>query len=160
MLLASALLGGILAHPDVNHVRTLPGPGGAWPAIAAEVGMTFVLMSVVLEVSSRPRIARFTGLSAASLVAVYIPLFAPVSGMSMNPARSAGSAAAAGSIELLWIYFTAPLAGMLLAAEAHRFRILSGALSAGCAKLDHDDAERCIFCGADPASGGGSVSHP
>ena len=146
MLLASAILGGILAHPDVNHVRTLPGPGGAGPAIIVEIGMTFILMSVVLEVSSRPRVARFTGLCAASLVAIYIPLFAPISGMSMNPARSAGSAAAAGSLEFLWVYFTAPLAGTLLAGEAHR--LAKGTPSAACAKLHHENAERCIFCGA------------
>jgi aquaporin Z len=145
MLLASAILGGVLAHPDVNHVRTLPGPRGPAPAIAAEIGMTFILMSIVLEVSSRPRIARFTGLYAACLVAIYIPLLAPVSGMSMNPARSAGSAVAAGSLEFLWVYFTAPLAGMLLAAEGHR--LAKGTGSAACAKLHHQNAERCIFCG-------------
>jgi len=50
------------------------------------------------------------------LVATYIILESPLSGMSMNPARSFGSAVAARLWTGLWIYFTAPPLGMLLAA--------------------------------------------
>jgi aquaporin Z len=63
--------------------------------------------------------------------------------MSMNPARSLGSAAAAMRWDHLWIYFTAPPLGMLAAAEA-RVRI-RGLHSVLCAKLHHENAERCIF---------------
>ena len=49
-------------------------------------------MSVALRVSNTPRIARYTGLFAGVLVATYITLEAPFSGMSMNPARTFGFA--------------------------------------------------------------------
>ena len=63
--------------------------------------------------------------------------------MSMNPARSLGPALMAGRLESLWIYFTAPLAGMLLAAEVHVRRW--GLASIRCAKLDHSSGTRCLF---------------
>jgi aquaporin Z len=52
-------------------------------------------MLVVLSVSNRHVIARFTGLIAGCLVAMYITVEAPISGMSMNPARTFGSAVVA-----------------------------------------------------------------
>ena len=62
----------------------------------------------------------------------------------MNPARTLGSAAGAGVWDFLWIYFTAPPLGMLLAAEVRK-RLHGKVL---CAKLHHDNDERCIFrCG-------------
>jgi aquaporin Z len=76
------------------------------------------------------------------MVAVNISLVAPLSGMSMNPARTLASAVPAGAWEAIWIYFTAPPLGMLLAAELWRRRGLAG----GCAKLQHDSHVRCIFC--------------
>ncbi len=54
---------------------------------------------------------------AASLVMVYISIEAPISGMGMNPARTLGSAFSAANWTAIWIYFTAPPLGMLMAAE-------------------------------------------
>ncbi|MFL5274104.1 MAG: MIP/aquaporin family protein, partial [Anaeromyxobacteraceae bacterium] len=93
--IAWALLGARLAHPSTRFVATVPGPAGALVAFVAEVAISFVLMSVVLAVSSS-RFQRLTGLCAGALVALYITVEAPISGMSMNPARSFGSAAFAG----------------------------------------------------------------
>jgi aquaporin Z len=144
--IAALALGMALSHPAVHYAATLPGEGGPWIAFAAEAVITFVLMSVILAVSNHRRLARFTGLFAAGLVALYITVEAPLSGMSMNPARTLGSAAGAGGWTTLWIYFLAPPLGMLLAAEA-RTR-LSGASSVLCAKLHHANSYRCIFrCG-------------
>jgi aquaporin Z len=103
---------------------------------------------VVLLVSNSGRWAGWTGLCAGALVAGYIVLEAPLSGMSMNPARTAGSAAAAGIGTALWVYVTAPPAGMLLAAEAYRRIRSAGAVR--CAKLQHDTSggRPCLFrCG-------------
>ena len=158
MLLAAAVLGEVLADPAVNHVRTVPGPRGAGIAFIAETGMTFVLMTAVLEVSSRPRMARHTGLCAASLVAAYIPVFGPISGMSMNPARSLASAVPAASFDALWVYFTAPFLGMLAAAAVHAPR--AGARPAGCAKLHHENGKRCIFCGKRVTAGAAAHRSP
>ena len=63
--------------------------------------------------------------------------------MSMNPARTIGSAFSAGQWTAFWIYFTAPPAGMLAAAEL--YRRLPGAPQILCAKLHHDTVTRCIF---------------
>ncbi len=144
VLLSVALLGHALADPAVRYVATLPGPLGPKAAFAAELTISFGLMSVVLWASNAPRLARFTGLFAGLLVATYITVEAPLSGMSMNPARTFGSAAVGQVWGALWVYFTAPLAGMLLAAEVHRRR----RRPVICAKLDHPAEGPCIFrCG-------------
>jgi aquaporin Z len=92
VLLAEMVLGQALAEPPVHYVVTMPGVGGPWAAFLAEVVITFLLMSVVLTVTNTPRLARHTGLFVGTLVATYITLEGPLSGMSMNPARTFGSA--------------------------------------------------------------------
>ena len=152
-LLASALLGPPLADPAVNYVVTRPGIYGVRIAFAAEVFISFVLMTVVLAASNAPRLARFTGLFAGALVMLYISVEDPLSGMSMNPARTLSSALAAQIWTALWLYFTAPPLGMLLAAEA--YTRLGGARAVRCAKLHHRNAGRCIFnCGYKEEVGG------
>src|SRR5215472_14092782 len=140
---SSIVLGRWLAHPTVDYVVTLPGPYGYWWAFLAEIVITFLLMSVILRVSNTPKLNRYTGLFAASLVMIYISIEAPISGMSMNPARTLGSAFSAGIWTAIWIYFIAPPLGMQLAAELYVRRF--GAARVLCAKLHHDNRERCIF---------------
>jgi aquaporin Z len=142
---AARLLSAWVSHPSVNYVVTMPGPAGAAVAFAAEIGITFILMTVILYVSNNPRLHKWTGVCAGLLVTLYITVEAPLSGMSMNPARSFASALAAHHWTALWIYFTAPLLGMLSAAEVYaRTR---GARAVACAKLHHENDKRCIFCG-------------
>jgi aquaporin Z len=146
VLIAILLLGQRLADPSVNYVVTTPGSSGAGVAFLAEALISFVLMSVVLSVSNTRRLARWTGLCAGALVATYISLESPLSGMSMNPARTFGSAWSAHLWTSLWIYFTAPPLGMLLAAELY-LRV-KGLRGVACAKLHHQNNQRCIFrCG-------------
>ncbi len=141
--LAAAVLGPWLANPAVSYAVTVPGTGGAAVAFGAELLMTFVLMTVVLTVTNRPGLNRFTGLFAGMLVASYIVLEAPFSGMSLNPARTVGSAVHAHVWTALWVYFTAPLLGMLAAAQLYvSTRGVDGVL---CAKLHHENSQRCIF---------------
>ena len=144
--LAALVLGQTLADPAVNYVVTAPGPRGASVAFAAEAAISFGLMIAVLVASNTERLARLTGVVAGTLVAVYIAVEAPLSGMSMNPARTVGSAVPANVWSALWVYFAAPILGMLLAAEA--YRRLRGAQNVICAKLHHHNNARCIFrCG-------------
>jgi aquaporin Z len=77
-------------------------------------------------------------------VASYITLEAPLSGMSMNPARTFGSAFFGRNWTAIWIYFTAPLLGMLAAAQLYLAR--RGRQAVACAKLHHRNSKRCIFC--------------
>lgn len=144
VLIACLVLGGVLAHPAVHYVATVPGVSGPGAAFLAEVVISFALMSVVLLVSNTPRLAPHTGLFCGILVATYISIEAPVSGMSMNPARSFGPAVVAQLWTGLWVYFTAPPLGMLLAAEL--YVRLAGRQRVACAKLHHQNAKRCIFC--------------
>ena len=141
MAAATHLLAPWIGHPAVNYVVTVPGPAGLATAFISEAVITFVLMTVVLGFIAHPRAAPFAGLAAAGLIVLYITFEAPLSGMSMNPARTLASALPAAAWPGIWIYFTAPLLGMLTAAGLrHR--------SAGrhCAKLHHDDRYRCVFC--------------
>jgi aquaporin Z len=131
----------ILAHPAINFVATVPGPYGAGIAFVAELLIAFLLMATVLVVSNTPHLARFTGLFAGCLVAVYITFEAPISGMSMNPARTFGSAYIGHLWTSLWIYFTAPVIAMQLAASLY----LRSKREVYCAKFHHHNSERCIF---------------
>jgi aquaporin Z len=144
VVVARWMLGPALADAHVHYVATVPGSSGIFAAFLAEATITFVLMSVVLLVSNTPRIARFTGVACGLLVATYIGVEAPISGMSMNPARTLGSALSAMDWRALWIYFTAPPLGMLAAAEVYLYGF--GVNGVFCAKLDHPDDQPCIFC--------------
>ena len=145
VLASAALLGDLLGDPHVNYVATVPGSYGVLAAFAGEVLISFVLMTVVLHVSNNSKLHRFTGLCAGLLVAGYITFEAPISGMSMNPARTFGSALPAQVWSALWIYFVAPVAGMQLAAAV--YLRMKGERNIACAKLHHQNDRRCIFCG-------------
>ena len=105
--------------------------------------MAALLMGVVLWASNRPRFASRTSYFVGILITFYVLLFAPVSGFSINPARTTASAVAADVWTAIWLYFSAPLLGMLFSAEVYmrsqgRDRIL-------CAKLHPDPAYPCPF---------------
>jgi aquaporin Z len=141
--LAALVVGPALGHPAVRYVTTVPGSAGVVVAFLAEMAITFLLMTVVLRVSNTASLERFTGVAAGALVALYITLEAPLSGMSMNPARSLASAVPAGTWDALWIYIVAPPIGMLVAAELYSRR--RGLQGIHCAKLNHGQAGQCIF---------------
>jgi aquaporin Z len=144
VLAAALLVRAMLAHNAVHYAVTRPGAEGVLVAFVAEAVISGILMTVVLTLSNRASVARFTGLSAGLLVAAFITFEAPLSGMSMNPARTAGSGFWAHDWTAWWVYFTAPLLGMLLAAEIYLRR--NGASGIFCAKLHHQNRKRCIFC--------------
>jgi aquaporin Z len=136
-----------LAHESVNYVVTQPGARGVAAAALAEFAISFLLMAVVLSASTAPRLERWTGAFAGLCVALFIAFEAPLSGMSMNPARTLGSALPSGQWRAWWIYVLAPLAGMLTAAELHT-RLVKR--PDRCAKLRHCELVPCIFCGRKP----------
>ena len=145
VLVSKLLLGAILAHPSVSYVTTVPGPSGAGVAFLAETAIACGMMLMVLFVTNSPNIAPFTGLFAGALVFLYITFEAPLSGMSINPARTAASALPSGIWTSGWIYFAAPVLGMLLAAQV--YRLASDSPPRACPKLHHGTKHRCIFCG-------------
>jgi aquaporin Z len=71
------VLDNTFTDPPVAYVATVPGPAGVWVAFVAELLISMGLMLMVLFVSNTERIARFTGLCAGCLVALYITVEAP-----------------------------------------------------------------------------------
>lgn len=140
---AGFLLGHWASDAPVRFALTSGGMRGDAVAFTAEAVISAVLMFVVLTVANHRSLARATGFFAAGLVTLWITFEAPLSGMSMNPARSFGSAFAAREWKGLWIYLTAPPLGMLAASEI--WVRLRGAEAVLCAKLHHDSRFRCIF---------------
>jgi aquaporin Z len=143
MVAASALLGHFLAEPSVHFVQTRPGSAGLLAAAVGELLISFITFSVLLRVAARPKTMRLVGAAAGILVMLNISFEAPLSGMSMNPARTLAPALLAGTFDALWIYFIAPPFGMLLAAEWFR----STMRAAPCPRLNHTTRVPCIFCG-------------
>jgi aquaporin Z len=90
---------------------------GTGVAFIAEVAISFALMLTVLFASNRNALSRYTPYFVGALYAIFITLETPLSGMSMNPARTFGSAFRGRHWHALWVYFLAPTLGMLVAAE-------------------------------------------
>jgi len=103
---------------NVEHLgATLPGPGyHDWQALLMEIALTGALVSVILGTASG---AQNVGSIGALGVGGYIALAglwsAPVSGTSMNPARSFGPALVSGTWSSYWVYVLGPLVGAVIA---------------------------------------------
>jgi aquaporin Z len=140
------VFGSLLADSAVNFAVTIPGEYGTAVAFIAEIVISFLMMTMILWTSNSRRLSSFTPYLAGVLVAIFISIESPVSGMSMNPARTFASAAVAGNWTASWIYFVAPPLAMLAAAEV--FVKMRGLKTVLCAKLHHHNRARCIFnCG-------------
>jgi aquaporin Z len=103
---------------NIQHLgATLPGPGyHDWQAFLMEIALTAILLSVILGTASA---AQNVGVIGAFGVGGYIALAglwsAPVSGTSMNPARSFGPALVSGDWSAYWVYVAGPLIGAAIA---------------------------------------------
>lgn len=113
--IAALLLRGAFADSAVRYAVTA-GVYGRTVAFAAELGISFLLMITILTVTNHQRLAAYTPYFVGSLYAVNITFETPLSGMSMNPARTFGPAVYSGYWHDVWIYFVAPTLGMLAAA--------------------------------------------
>lgn len=117
MLLLRMSVPAFTAAPEVNFVQTQPGMAGITAAFLAELFISLGLFLTILYSSNYEKTAPFTGIFASILLMLYITFESPVSGTSMNPARSVASAVAALNFRHQWIFFIAPLSGMLVAAK-------------------------------------------
>jgi aquaporin Z len=117
---AGALL--VYAWNDEVAGLTLPRESlSTASAFGIETGITFVLMFMILRApclvgDSTPRIAILVG----ATVGVNAYLFGPMTGASMNPARTIGPAWVAGNSGYLWLYLSAPVIGGLIALTIHK----------------------------------------
>jgi aquaporin Z len=140
---SALFLGSSLSDRSVDYAVTVPGPYGTAAAFFAELFMSALLMAVVLWTSNRPSLANYTSYAVGVLIALYVLFFAPVSGFSINPARTTGSAIFADVWTAGWLYFAAPLLGMMTSAEVYLRS--NGADRILCAKLHPDPKYRCPF---------------
>jgi aquaporin Z len=98
------------------------GEGHLWQALIAEVVFTFIFVLVVLGVTSKGADNKFAGIAIGlALVLVHIVCI-PITGTSVNPARSIGPAIFAGGVALqqLWVFIVAPLVGGAVASVVWR----------------------------------------
>ncbi|HEX8425590.1 MAG TPA: aquaporin [Hymenobacter sp.] len=136
--LMALVLGPLYAHPAVKYAVTepMPKPGGEALAFAAEFVISFILMLVMLGCLHSSKLKKLTGWLLGALIALYILFESPYSGMSLNPARSLGTALAARSYHGLWLYWVAPPLAMWLATVLFRHfyhgEALDCAVLAGC----------------------------
>jgi aquaporin Z len=141
--IATVVLHNMPQNEAVRYAVTAPGVFGNLGAFVAELMISFTLMSTILFISNHRSLAQFTPYFVGALYATYITFETPLSGMSMNPARTFGPALYAADWHALWIYFIAPTLGMLAGAELF-LRTRRGA-APYCAKLHHANDQRCIF---------------
>lgn len=116
---ASALLK-LLFPSDETLGATLP-MGSAWQSFVLEVALTWLLMFVILAVSTGAKEKGITaGIAVGSVIAFEAMFAGPISGASMNPVRSLAPAVMSGQMSALWVYLVAPVFGALLAVPCCR----------------------------------------
>jgi aquaporin Z len=143
---AAAAVWGDLAR-SVQYAATVPGEGWTWAAaLVAEALATFALVFVIFVCVNKPALAAKTGLIAGAVVVALVTFEAPISGTSVNPARSAAPALFVPVFRDQWLYLAGPVIGAWLAAVAYKRRWGGGTV---CAKLYHTAAYPCPFdtCG-------------
>jgi aquaporin Z len=143
ILLVALLFNKLFTQPPISYIVTVPGKLGWIGALCGELIIAFIMMMMVLLTSNHKKLNRYTGLFAGCLVMLYVTFEAPLSGFSMNPARSFASAFPAQNWTAFWLYVCAPISGMFLASVL--YQALFGSRSIKCAKLHHDNHKRCIF---------------
>ena len=132
---------------SISNGMTLPEAGfPLWLPFLAEVILTFALVFGVFIFASNKALSKWTPLMTWILIATMVWQEAPLSGTSLNPARSFGPALVSWSWEFHWIYWVAPLLGSVLAVLLFRFAAYELRLHTG--KLCHAPLYRSIFKGA------------
>ena len=117
-VVASFAILGIVSKTAVDATRNGPGVPEA-QAFAAEVILTTIFVGVIMTVTKKqPTFAPLV--ISLTLLAIHFAAI-PISGASVNPARSLGPAIVSGNYDKLWIYLTAPLLGGLLGWILYRF---------------------------------------
>lgn len=116
LLIGAAPFWKLSKDPAVNFVVTKPGKPGAAIAFVAEFLISFILLATLRLVYHSDLLKPAVGYFAGALLCLYITFESPYSGMSLNPARTFASALPSGNWKAIWIYFTAPILAMLLAA--------------------------------------------
>jgi MIP family channel proteins len=120
--IAASLLIRISLGSVGNLGATLPKSGNWGQSLVLEFVLTFILMLVIFGsgLDRRAHIG-FAGIAIGLTVALEAACFGPITGASMNPARSLGPALVSGVWQHHWIYWVAPIAGAQLAMVVYRY---------------------------------------
>jgi aquaporin NIP len=109
-------------HGNVVHLGATQPAGAPSESFVLEIVLTFFLMFVIVSVATDVRaVGHAAAIAIGATVAVGALAGGPISGASMNPARSIGPAIVSGTGTHLWIYLTAPVAGAVLGALVYGF---------------------------------------
>ena len=120
-LLASLLLRTLFGN-HANMGATIPKEGLVYQCLILEIILTFILMFVILNVATGAKEKGIVvGIVVGGVIALEAIFAGPISGASMNPARSLGPAIASMNFTGFWIYLLAPPLGALLAVPAWRW---------------------------------------
>lgn len=112
---------GFFDHALINYGVTEPKPPhGIMTAFIAEFIISFILMLALLTAGSSKRLDKYLALISGNLICLYLIAELPLSGMSLNPARSFAGALAANEWNHLWVYVTSPTLAMIAASEVFR----------------------------------------
>ncbi len=115
--LASGLVRMLFQHENLGTTI----PNGSWQqSFFLEIFLGYLLMLVILFVSQNKAISHFTGLAVGATVLLEALFAGPITGASMNPARSIAPAIVSGNVSHLWIYIVAPIFGAILASLTWR----------------------------------------
>lgn len=119
---AAALLAALFGSHALPLGASHPGPGfGALTAMLCEVVLTFTVMITILMTGhEKAEVGKQSALAVGLAVAACGFFAGPISGASMNPARSIAPQILGGSYGIVWIYAVGPLLGAALAVIAHR----------------------------------------
>lgn len=119
-LIAAGLLRSSLGN--VAHVGSTLPSGSNGQAFMWETVLTFLLMFVIMAVATDSRaVGEAAAIAIGGTVGLDAMFGGPVTGASMNPARSLGPAIVSGHLTSAWVYVAAPLAGAALGAFTYRF---------------------------------------
>lgn len=127
--IAAQLIGALIASGIIKMLfqqhQTLGAtlPSNSWQeAFILELILTYILMLVILVFSQSKSFSKFTGLAVGATVGLEAYFAGPMTGASMNPARSIAPAIVSGDITHLWIYIVAPILGAILASITYRVK--------------------------------------
>ena len=152
---ASQIAGAVLAalllrilFGDVGHLGATLAHGGSATSLVMEIVLTAILVTIILGTAFEHRVVGHNAALAVGGTIALLGLFAsPISGASMNPARSLGPDVIAGTLGTYWIYAIGPACGALVAV------LLAAAFHGGV-----DQSERTAAVGSAPRATGGVTS--